>query len=540
MFLMSTPGIRTSGPRVQSPAFSRYFEILVEHVWIVVACVVVVLGATIAYVKLAPKTYTAQAQMLVSPASASDATLFSLPVLHSSGSPTSDVLTAASLVTTPGVADAVIKQLRLKTSAPLLLQNVQATPVGQANLISIQGTGSSATGAARLANAVVRQVVATRAAALHAAIATQLPGLQAQVAALPASQRNGAGSLGAQLAELEQLRTASDPTITPTAPADVPTAAASPNTKLSLVAGLLGGLIIGVGAAFAFHALDPRLRRGEQLREIFDVPTLATIPRERSTKGHRPILYSRMSLAAREGYRTLRTILTSRGAGESRSFLITGSSPSEGKTTSAIALALSLAQTGASVILIEADMRRPTIAATLGLTTRYGIEHVLTGEATLDRALAVATFEGVPVGVLAVHQPSIEIIDHLSLSVAERMIEDAGRLANYVVIDSPPLTAVVDALPLAKMASEVLVVARIGASKLNRLAELRNLLAEQGTYPTGVILVGDSSSRDMTYYPAADPVPPRAQSAGNGAPRNTPPRESAPRDGEVDMPRTNV
>jgi tyrosine-protein kinase Etk/Wzc len=176
------------------------------------------------------------------------------------------------------------------------------------------------------------------------------------------------------------------------------------------------------------------------------------------------------------------------------------------------------------VILIEADVRRPTIAATLGLKPRFGTEHVLTGETALDKALSVATFDGVSVGVLAVRHAQIELADRLSLSVAQRMIEDATKLANYVVIDSPPLTAVIDALPLAQTANEVLVVARIGISKLNKLNELRNLLVEQGSYPSGVILIGDSSPRDTDYY---------AQYVSD-----LPVRRPAARDGELKVPRT--
>jgi len=466
----------------------------------VVGCVVIATAVAAAYVKLAPRRYSAQAQMLISPISSTDTTLFSLPVLHSSSDPTRDVLTAASLITTPQVADAVVRDLQLRESPGALLASVQATPLNQSNLVSISADASSASQAQAIANDFANEVISTRSAALHAAVAVMLPGIRTQVAALPPAERSGPGTLGDELSQLEQLQTSKDPTITLAAPASLPTGPYTPQTKLSLAAGLFGGLILGIGAAFGFHALDPRLRREEQLRELFDLPILARIPRERMRRRDRPMLPREMSFAAHEGYRTLRTMLTSRAAGEPRAYLVTGSSPAEGKTTSAVSLAASLAQGGARVVLIEADLRRPTIASTLGLELDYGTEHVVTGEVELAEALTVVKFEGVPVRVLAVHKAGMQLADRLSFAAAQRLIREAMELADFVVIDSPPLTAVIDALPLAQLADEVLIVARLGSSKLSKLSELHELLMEQGSYASGLVLIGESPMRRVPYY----------------------------------------
>ncbi len=437
--------------------------------------------------------------MLVSPVPPTSSALIGLPVLHSSSDPTRDVLTAASLITTPQVAIAVVRALHLQETPTSLLQSVQSTPVGGSNLVSVQAQTASAPMAQAIANGFVRQVIATRAAALHSAIAVVIPGLKKQAAALQPAERNLPGNIGDQLSQLEQLKSSNDPTITSAAPAQLPTGPYSPRTKLALAAGLVGGLILGIGAAFARNALDPRLRRGEQLRELFDVPILTRIPRERRpTKG--PMCPSELSFGATEGYRTLRTVLTSRAAGKTSAFLVTGSSPTEGKTTTAINLAAALAQGGSRVILIEADLRRPTIADALGLSVEWGTEHVLIGKATIQQTLTVARFDGAVVRVLAVHQAGAELADRLSVGAAQHLIREAMKLCDFVVIDGPPLTAVIDALPFAVLADQVLVVAKLGASRLSKLSELHELLLEQTRNATGIVLIGESSPRRKEPY----------------------------------------
>ncbi len=514
----------------EQPGLQRYYQTLREHVWLIAACVCVAVLAAVAYVELAPQRYRAQSEMLVSPVPADNPALFGLPLIHSTNDPTRDVLTAASLVTTNQVAAAVIRTSGLHTATGALLANVQATPLAASNLVTVQADASSGAEAQRLANAFAQQTIATRTAALHAALANIVPGLRARVAQLPAGQRNGPGSLGDQLTQLELLQTANDPTVQIATPADLPTGPFSPRKALSIAAGLFAGLILGIGAAFAYHALDPRLQREEQLRQLFGAQLLARIPWEGRRREHRPLLPAELSIAAQEGYRTLRTTVTSRGGSQrSRAFLVTGSAPSEGKTTTAISLAVTLAQGGARVILIEADLRRPTLAATLGLDTNYyGTEQVLIGELDLADALTSARFAGTLVHVLAVRRAGVSLADRLSIPVARRLVEDAKKLADYVVIDSPPLTAVIDALPLAQMADEVIVVARLGHSSLAKLSELNTLLLQHDAGATGFVVVGVSKRVGNDYYYSPN-NPPSSPSNSRRTEQREPARGSSPR-----------
>jgi capsular exopolysaccharide synthesis family protein len=365
----------------------------------------------------------------------------------------------------------------------------------------VQASAGSPHQAEALANAFTTQTIAVRTAALHAAVALQIPPLQAQVAALPRSQRNGPGSLGQELSQLESLQTASDPTLGIAAPAQLPTAPTSPRTKLSLVAGLLGGLLLGIAAAFAAGALDPRVRREDQLRELFPgVPLLARIPRVGRKHRPGPLVPDQLSLHAVESYRTLRTTLSIRAGGQPQAYLLTGCGPSEGKTTSAMALAVALAQGGARVLLIEADLRRPKIASALDLRMDYGTEHVLSGEIELVEAVRAVSVEGTQVQVVAAHRSGAKLADRLSASVAQELIESAKELAEFVVIDAPPLTSVIDALPLARVADEVLVVVRLGLTRLAKLRDLDDLLTHQRARPTGLVLIGVSDRAEYGYY----------------------------------------
>lgn len=517
------------GPRHSSDDQSlvRYWMILRERVWIIAACTILGLLGAIVYVQTATKTYQATAEMLVQAAPSSTGALSTLPVLHQTGDPTEDVLTGASLVTTQPVAAAVVKAERLDMSPGAALGAIQASPIGQAGLVAVTATASSPTLAQRLADGFVTQTIALGTARMHAAIQQELPTLQAELAQVPVTQRYGPGSLGEQVDQLNQLLHQNDPTLASAAPATLPTAPSSPRKKVSLVAGLIGGLLVGIGVAFLFHALDPRVRREEQLRERFGLPVLARIPRQPRSKRPRPLLPSELTPGAHEGYRTLRTILAARArTGQPRTVLVTGSGPGEGKSTTSMGLAAALAHGGARVILIEADLRKPTFAGSFNLVEFQGIERVLTGQVELAKAVVPVRLDGAPLRVLAAH-PSGNGNVGVAFSVVHKLLQDAKAIADFVVIDSAPLTEVIDALPFAQEADEVVIVVRLDETRLNKLDELDDLLGQNGVPRTGVVLIGEHPMRRVQYYYAEENGSSRSESLRRVR-RSDPERDAEP------------
>jgi polysaccharide biosynthesis transport protein len=472
-------------PSPEEEGLRRYVETIRERLWLVILAVTLTTAMAVAYVVTAPKTYEAQADILITPITGDDPTLLGLGLLQESTDPTRDVETAARLVTNNEVAERARQAVGLDESARALLDRVEAEPVAQSNIVAVTAEGDSPAEARDLANAFGESAVAARTEAFHNSIE-----LKVQRLADPG-----------EIAELQGLQGTSDPTFRLETEADLPTQQASPRPALSVAAGVIAGLVLGIAAAFASQVLDPRLRREEQLRRRFNLPILARIPRERAAR-HLPITPRRISRAAAEAYRMLRSTLERSASRGGKVILVTGPSAAEGKTTTALNLASSLAVAGRRVILIEADLRRPSLAQTLSVDGRAGVVSVLIENAALHDALSRTPTYGENLKLLLADYSGGWIADLFSVPAAMRLIDDARKMADFVVIDSPPLTEVIDAMPFARRADDVLIVTRLGKSRLDKIVQLAELLADNGIRPVGFAVIGLSrpSRRDYHYY----------------------------------------
>ena len=276
--------------------------------WLIVLSAAVAGGVAYALVTHATKTYEAQAQLLVSPVSG-DTALSGLGLLHESNDPGRDTETASRLVTTNGVAALVRRRLGVRQSSSSLLGQVSAEPIAQSDLVAVSARARSPRRARAIANGFAQATLDARAADFNRRIDERIQQVLAETSGHPA-----VGSPEAtDLATLQALRRTGDPTLQMATQATVPRSPVSPRPALTIAAALIGGLVLGLGAALALERLAPRLRSESIIRERYGVPVLSRIPAE-AVQDTAPAP-GQVSPAARRAFRTLQAMVTASRSG---------------------------------------------------------------------------------------------------------------------------------------------------------------------------------------------------------------------------------
>jgi exopolysaccharide transport family protein len=306
--------------------------------------------------------------------------------------------------------------------------------------------------------------------------------------------------------------------------ARVPTAPAEPNVPRNLAFGLALGLTTGVGLGFLLEGIDNTVRTPEQAQAISSLPSLGMIPlgtristesgakrlaasltdsliTAQSNEAVELVTVTRPQSQMAESYRALRTslLLTSLGA-PPKVILITSALPQEGKTTTSLNTSVVLAQKGSRVLLIDADMRRPSVHKTLGMGPKTGLSNVLTGSATLQQA--IVRYTEVPnLYVLPAGTPPPNPAELLASAHMGEVLTDLRSQYDHIVIDSPPTLSVTDAVILGTRVDTVVLVIRSGQTTKQALRRARDLLLRVNARISGVLLnAADLSSPDYYYY----------------------------------------
>lgn len=280
--------------------------------------------------------------------------------------------------------------------------------------------------------------------------------------------------------------------------AALPSSPSSPNTRLAVGLGLLVGLAVGVAYALVRAAVDRRLRTSEAIEAEFDVAVLGTIPFDDDI-AKRGVASAKRDFHTTEAVRQLRTNLQFMDVDNPpRIIVITSALPGDGKSTVSIKLAEAIAESGQKVILVDADLRRPSVADYLGLVPGVGLTDVLVGRAQLADVLQAygATGRFAVLGAGPVPPNPSELLG----SVAMRNLLQSLDPGAIVLVDTPPLIPVTDAAILTARTDGALVVVRAGKTTIDVLDKaLQNVDRVKGR-ALGVILDGVSRKRDGRYY----------------------------------------
>ncbi len=469
--------------------------------WVVVLVVLLAAGGAYFLSSRMPKQYVASTRLYVQEVDPAASLNSSQPPNAPSAQSMQDL---AELLTAQSITTAVDRQLGLPLgSRPSVtvspLEGANATPT---SFLVVSATAHTPALAARVANAYITSFLAARRQAQAAEATADVHATQRELAALADTPANAA-ERQALLTQESQLRTAA---FNPSAGAQQTNVAVPPNAPSSprpirdaVLAGIVG-LLLGLGIAFGLEMLDRRLFRVSAVESQYRLPVLAVLPHSRKPQ----LTHAGRAVVPPDFVEAIRALRLSLGLAlgniRQRTLLVTSGLPGEGKTTVVRDLALVYAEAGESVLVIDADLRRPRIANLLGAPVQQanavGLTHLLRGEVRGDDAVSRVLSDaprktGINAGVRGARggppsRGSIDVLRHreqaanpVALLSSAAMIDTLAAAAqryDIVIIDSAPLLAVADSVPLLNMVSAVLLVARLGLATRESADRLHALL----------------------------------------------------------------
>ena len=430
--------------------------------WAVIVCSALLAAlAVFGWAWTTPPSYTATAKVYVS---------------LNTGESTSDLLQGstyvknliesyAALTDMPVVLDPVAQELGAGMDGRELARAVTADSPLNTSIIEIKVVDGAPERAAEIANAVAQQLSTT-------------------VVDLSPATPTGDQAIA----------------VTVVSPAEVPVYPSAPRTRLLTAAGGAAGLALSIAIVLLWTVLDTRIRSAKDLEPVSEgTALLGAIPVVKRKVARIPATHDPLSTRA-EAYRRVETNLSFVDATTpARVLVVTSSVPAEGKSTTAINLASTFAESGSRVLLIDGDMRRPSVAPALGLEGAAGLTTALVGRATM--ANLVQRYGPGPLDVLPLG-PIPPNPHQLIASDATRDLLGAARAAyDVVIVDAPPLLPVSDAAVLSTMADGVVVV--VGARRVRRqqLSQALRTLAGVEAPVLGLILTfAPRSGPGGTYY----------------------------------------
>ncbi len=527
-------------PEAPELVVQEYLRVLKRWKWVILVVVLGCVGATLGWSLNQPKIYQSQAEVLLQPRS--NENLFN--ALNDIRDPSRLAQTEMKVIESQPVRELVARTLG---SAPAIVTSQS----GVADIIEIQARDVDPVRAAAIANAYADGYIEfrhTRAIddilAASTQIQVRIDSLQREIEVLAAETPPGGPSTGSpanpvaasqlaaltaqqsifkqKLDELEvdsALTTGGAEVVNPAVPSTSPVEPSPVSDGLTAV---VIGVILALGIAFLLEYLDDSIKTKEHLERAIGpgVPTLGLIPEidnadlDRSVSGRVVASGSRPA----EAFRALRTSIQFVGLEEPRLLQVTSPTLAEGKTTTAVNLAIVLARAGMKVVLADCDLRRPRVHQMFNLPIAPGFTSIVMGEAPIGTALHRITDAGhlhVLTSGPIPPNPS-EILFHRRTA---DVLASLAEMADIVLLDSPPLLPVTDASVLAGRVTAVLLVASAGRTRQRQIRRAAELLDQVHAPLVGTVLVrvrADARNYDDYSHYAADSPATGRRSSGKG------------------------
>ena len=453
--------------QVAKQSYARIWRALKADWWVVVISALLGGVAAVGLCALQTPIYESTATLYVS--SATDDNTQS--VYQGSLASQQRAESYAKLVSSDTILDEAVRESGLGISASDANQMLSASAEPNTVLLTVSARNASAVDAAALANATA------------VAMSSYVSSLERPI--------NG-GAASAKLTVVSRGDVAGDPV--------------APNVKRMVGLFVSLAVLVGVLLILLRIRLDNRVRDQHDVESVLDAPVLTSVPFERSLSEDRKVFdFASGAGPLEESYRRLRTNVGYINVDGSAKVLVVSSClAGEGKTTTAINLSAAMAEGGNRVLLVDADLRRPVVADSLGLSSGAGLSDVLRGAASVGDVLQRSgdgSFEVLAAGALPPNPAEL-----LDSDKAKSMFRDLRDIYDTIIMDSPPILPVTDSAVLAGNADGLLLVVGAGSPRVPELKRAREELAMSGSRIVGVVMNRSSelgSYGSGQYYQSA-------------------------------------
>jgi capsular exopolysaccharide synthesis family protein len=522
-FLASQDNSATYGMEPATREHVSLLGVLRRRAWIIVLVTLLAGGAAAALAYATRNTYASTSKLLFRQSIGAE--LNAVGLLPGTYDADNLALDNVEVVASRRVADATAARLRAlgeDDSGKDVADNVEVKLAKNSDVVDITAKDTDREDAARLATIYAEEAAKIANQDEQQQATRVLDDLEQQYNELPLEQKDA--PRGRKLQEhIQRIHTVA--TVGVGSPRIIqegvlPTSRAG-NPIETILLGVLFGALLGGGLALVREQSDRKLRRTEQVTAAFDAPVLTTVPRSRALKRHKPFADLPPQIA--EAFRMLQMNLRFAREEPVRSVLVTSARTGEGKTTVAWNLAAAAASGGLSVALVEADLRRPSLADRYDLEQAPGLAEALQGEVSISAAMqTILPIQGSanPVGhprplhVIVAGQAAPNPWALMQSSVMVRVLDVLRKDHDIVVIDTPPLSHVADAISLLRHVDGVLVTASVNSTRGPEASRLRDQLQGLDANVLGVVANGGSALSGYAAYARATTA--TAASNGNG------------------------